>query len=163
MRYPPFVTTYEVRAFNTAVASDNKIHDDAVAQQFGFRGGLVPGVEVYAYLAHIPVARWGRAWLEEGQAECRFLRPVYDGAVARVTAVEENNALELCIESNRVRCATGLAFMPSDRRGAPAVDALPVGKLPRERPEARECARAGACAQHCTVDHRSCYAFDLFG
>jgi hypothetical protein len=52
MRYPPFVTTYEVRAFNTAVASDNKIHDDAVRQQFGFRGGLVPGVEVYAYLAH---------------------------------------------------------------------------------------------------------------
>jgi acyl dehydratase len=54
----------------------------------------------------------------------------------------ENNALELCIESNRVRCATGLAFMPSDRRGAPAVDALPVGKLPRERPEASESALA---------------------
>ena len=90
---------YEVNAFNTAAASDNKIHDDKVARQFGFRGGLVPGVEVYAYMAHMPVARWGRAWLESGQMECRFVKPVYDGAVARVTATEENNELALCVES----------------------------------------------------------------
>jgi len=55
------ITAYEVSAFNTAVASENKIHDDSIARQFGFRGGLVPGVEVYAYMAHMPVARWGRA------------------------------------------------------------------------------------------------------
>jgi hypothetical protein len=33
---------YEVEAFNTATASQNRIHDDEVAQRFGFRGGLVP-------------------------------------------------------------------------------------------------------------------------
>ena len=49
-------TAYEVRAFNTATASENKIHDDAVARRFGFHGALVPGVEVYAYMA-----RAGRA------------------------------------------------------------------------------------------------------
>ena len=50
----------EVSAYNTAAASDNKIHDDCVARRFGFRGGLVPGVEkVYAYMAHMPVARCG--------------------------------------------------------------------------------------------------------
>jgi hypothetical protein len=48
---------YEVIAFNTAASSDNKIHEDLVARQFGFRGALVPGVEVYAYMAHVPVAR----------------------------------------------------------------------------------------------------------
>jgi len=36
--------TREVSAYNTAAASDNKIHDDSVARRFGFRGGLVPGV-----------------------------------------------------------------------------------------------------------------------
>ena len=82
---PPATTAYEVSAFNTAAASENKIHDDAVARRFGFHGALVPGVEVYAYMAHVPVARWGRAWLEGGAADCRFLKPVYDGAVARVT------------------------------------------------------------------------------
>ena len=49
---------YRVEAFNTAKASENKIHDDAVARRFGFRGGLVPGVDVYAYMTHLPVARW---------------------------------------------------------------------------------------------------------
>src|ERR1700745_2299544 len=59
---------YRVEAFNTAKASENKIHDDAVARRFGFGGGLVPGVDVYAYMAHQPVARWGCAWLEHGTA-----------------------------------------------------------------------------------------------
>ena len=129
---------YEVDAFNTAASSDNKIHDNTVARQFGFRGALVPGVEVYAYMAHMPVARWGRAWLETGQMDCRFLRPVYDGAVARMTSTEENDELELCVESARERCATGHAFIPSDQRPAPGVDALPAGTPPTSRPRASE-------------------------
>ena len=70
---------YQVEAFNTAKVRENKIHDDAVAKRFGFGGGLVPGVDVYAYMTHLPVVRWGRAWLERGTAECRFCKPVYDG------------------------------------------------------------------------------------
>ena len=41
---------YAVEAFNTAKQSENKMHDDAVARRFGFDGGLVPGVEVLAYM-----------------------------------------------------------------------------------------------------------------
>ena len=48
------VVTYTVEAFNTATDSTNKIHDDDVARTYGFRGGLVPGVDVYAYLTHEP-------------------------------------------------------------------------------------------------------------
>ena len=33
----------EVSAYNTATASDNKIHNNSVARRFGFLGGLVPG------------------------------------------------------------------------------------------------------------------------
>src|SRR5215472_14247354 len=76
---------YAVSAYNTAKESENKINDDAVAQRFGFRGGLVPGVDVYAYMAHLPVQAWGRVWLERGLADCRFLKPVYEGATAEVT------------------------------------------------------------------------------
>ena len=78
------LSPYRIQAFNTAKASENKIHDDAVARRFGFGGGLVPGVDVYAYMAHLPVARWGRAWLERGAAECRFQKPIYDGEIATV-------------------------------------------------------------------------------
>jgi len=132
------LAAYEVKAFNTAAASDNKIHDDRVAQRFGFRGWLVPGVEVYAYMAHMPVARWGRAWLDRGEAECRFWKPVYDGAVARITADEADGALELGVESGGERCASGRALMPSDHRQPPPIDAFASGEPPSERPAASE-------------------------
>src|SRR3954469_21769594 len=99
----PSPAAYEVRAHNGAAASENKIHDDAVAQRFGFRGALVPGVAVFAYMAHLPVARWGRAWLERGAADCRFLKPVYDGDMVLVTAVLEGEDLALLVESGGER------------------------------------------------------------
>ena len=49
------VQTYRVSAYNTSKLSENKIHDDAVARKFGFSGGLVPGVDVMAYMMHLPV------------------------------------------------------------------------------------------------------------
>src|SRR5947209_6225465 len=110
---------YRVEAFNASRESENKIHDDAVAQRFGFRGGLVPGVDVYAYMTHLPVQRWGRAWLERGAAECRFLKPVYDGDTAVVTAVEAAAGLELRIESHGELCVTGRAALPAERVAPP--------------------------------------------
>src|SRR5579871_6445595 len=48
--------THRVEAYNTAKLSENKMHDDTVARKFGFSGGLVPGVDVMAYMMHLPVA-----------------------------------------------------------------------------------------------------------
>ncbi len=79
-----FVRT--ITAFNTATASENKIHDDATATKFGFSGGLVPGVDDFAYMAHAPVKLWGRDWLSRGAMRARFLKPVYDGDEATLTA-----------------------------------------------------------------------------
>jgi acyl dehydratase len=73
------VDEYRVVARNTATASANKIHDDAVARRYGFAGGLVPGVDVYAYMTHPPAAAWGLDWLERGSMRARFLAPVYEG------------------------------------------------------------------------------------
>lgn len=133
----PLPAAYEVRAFNQAAASENKIHDDTVAQRFGFRGALVPGVTVFAYMAHLPVARWGRAFLERGAADCRFQKPVYDGEMVRVTAADDDEGLALLVESGGARCATGHAAMPP-QHAAPAIDSLPAGVPPAERPKASE-------------------------
>ncbi len=43
---------WSARALNTAPDSENQIHGDDMAREFGFRGGLVPGVTVSAYLLH---------------------------------------------------------------------------------------------------------------
>jgi acyl dehydratase len=137
--------SHSVVAFNTVPGSENRIHDDAIARRFGFAGALVPGVEVFAYMAHVPVAHFGRAWLERGEAECRFFKPVYDGKIARVTAAPDGNALTLLVESEGERCATGHASLP-DASPAPAIDSLPVGTPPAERPPASETSLAPGLA-----------------
>jgi hypothetical protein len=121
---------YKVEAYNTAKESENKIHDDAVAQRFGFTGGLVPGVDVYGYIAHLPVARWGRAWLERGTAECRFRKPVYDGDTATLTETPASNGgVAIEVESQGVLCATAEAWLPEAvpaPAGEPEVAPAPV-------------------------------------
>lgn len=102
---------HTVSAYNTSRGSENKIHDDAVASRFGFRGGLVPGVDVYAYMTHLPVARWGRDWLARGRATCRFQKPVYDGEDATATASETADGLALRVESHGELCAIGDASL----------------------------------------------------
>jgi acyl dehydratase len=132
-----YLGPYRVEAFNASKESENKIHDDDVARRFGFRGGLVPGVDVYAYMAHLPVRRWGRAWLDRGTAECRLLKPVYDGDTAVVTAAEGEGALDLQIESHGELCVTGRAALPADTpEPPPAFAEAPTP--PDERPPADE-------------------------
>lgn len=104
-------------AFNTATASANKIHDDEVAQRFGFRGGLVPGVDVYAYLCHPPVEAWGRDWLRRGTMRARFHQPVYDGHRVDITPGDDG-ALELRDEPGEL-CAEATAALPDERAPAP--------------------------------------------
>lgn len=114
-------TEYRVQARNLSHASENRIHDDDVARRFGFRGALVPGVEVYAYMAHLPVGRWGVEWLERGTAECRFLKPVYDGKVVIASVGEEAGALAIVVDSDSDRCATGAASLPEARGASPDI------------------------------------------
>jgi acyl dehydratase len=104
---------YRVQAYNTAKLSENKMHDDIVAKRFGFNGGLVPGVDVMAYMIHLPVARWGRAFLERGFIEARFVKPVYDGEIADLRGEENNGVLSIEVESRGQLCATGSASLPS--------------------------------------------------
>lgn len=127
--------TYRVEAFNTAKASENKIHDDTVAARFGFTGGLVPGVDVYAYMTHLPVARWGRAWLERGTAECRFGKPVYDGEIAELEARETPDGIAITVTSRGENCATGAAALPAEQ-AAPDLLAFPARMVAANRPPA---------------------------
>src|SRR6476620_4881757 len=115
------IPRYHVLAFNTSKESENKIHDDATARRFGFRGGFVGGVNVYAYMTHQPVARWGRAWLESGTGSARFTKPVYDGEIAEVAAVEDADGLALSVHSQGVHCASGRAELPHAAAPAPAL------------------------------------------
>lgn len=129
---------HAVEAFNLSAASENKIHDDTVAKRFGFAGGLVPGVEVFAYMANPAVRHFGPEWLRRGGAECRFQKPVYDGHIAIATGtVESDGSLSLKVESEGMLCGTGRATL-EPAAAPPAVDGYPAATLPDHaaRPDA---------------------------
>jgi len=129
---------FHVLAFNSAKASENKIHDDTVAKKFGFKGGLVGGVHVYGYMSHMPVARWGRAWLERGTGEGRFGKPVYEGDMAEVSAVEDANGMEIQVNSAGVLCATGRAGLPASAPAMPLLSDFKAVAARATRPPADE-------------------------
>ncbi len=139
----PAAAAHEVVARNLSRHSENRIHDDETARRLGFAGGgLVPGVEVYAYACHAPVRRWGRAWLERGWAETRFLHPVYDGRAARVEATGAGEGVSLAVRSEGVLCATGEAGL-STPEALPGLDAWPEPPAPpAARPPASEASLA---------------------
>ena len=131
---------YEVKARNTAAQAENKMHDDDVARTYGFSGGLVPGVDVYAYMTHLPAELWGRQWLEQGAMSARFLTPVYDGDRVRVEGDREGDsaiALTLYNSAGDV-CARGRAALGIDGATAPALDEFETREVPAraDRPDA---------------------------
>ncbi len=125
---------YRVSAYNTSRKSDNKIHDDAVARRYGFRGGLVPGVDVIAYMMHVPIAKWGRAFLERGLIEARFVKPVYDGEIAEVGGEERDGVLSLHVESRGEPCATGSASLPASAPSLSISDFSEAAAVSERRP-----------------------------
>jgi hypothetical protein len=128
------MTSYRVTAHNTSKLSENKIHDDTVARRFGFSGGLVPGVDVFAYMTHLPVEKWGRAFLERGLIDARFVKPVYDGEVAELTGAESNGILSIEVHSRGGLCATGTASLPSSAPGFSLADFSEVAPVAERHP-----------------------------
>jgi len=126
---------YRVRANNTATASTNKIHDDDVARQYGFSGGLVPGVDVYAYMTHPVVARFGRAFLERGTMHARFRRPVYDGRFVTIDTTGTDELSLVVRDDTGEECAAGRAGAEPSAP-LPSVEKYPRAELPNPAPPA---------------------------
>jgi acyl dehydratase len=115
------VANHSVKATNWATTSTNKIHDDDVARRYGFRGGLVPGVTVFAYMLNPIVASLGSAFPERGWADIRFNSPVYDGDMVCASVSEGRVSLS---DSSGAVCATG-TFGLDGRVGATDVPSAP--------------------------------------
>ena len=136
---------YRLRAVNTAPDSENKMHDDGVAAQYGFRGGLVPGITVYGYMMK-PVVEHAPEWLEHGSMKVRFLEPFYDGdpVVVRAETADDGSIRIVAEREDGPVCATGTASLtpnivlepppfpaksPPDERPVPSHDSVVPGTL----------------------------------
>jgi acyl dehydratase len=83
--------TYEVVARNFSEAHENKIHSDEIAQKYGFKGALVPGVAVWGHLTHPLAERFGERWLSGSLSETKFLKPAYHGDRLIITTKEDED------------------------------------------------------------------------
>ena len=134
---------FHVSAPAPAEPHENKIHEDDLARQYGFKGGLVPGVIMYAWMTHPVVEALGAEWLEHGSFETRFAKPIYYEEPATIRArVSARTAGAVTIEvaaHNSVGEVCGTATMSLDRStrpSPPVVTDYVVAPLPAERPRA---------------------------
>src|SRR6185503_20213662 len=133
---------YKVVAHNASTASENKIHDDDVAKQYGFAGGLVPGVTDYAYMTRPMFEAFGLAWLERGSLSARFFTPIYEGEEVTVTAsVTRSDESGVSVDVAALNpaggvCASGVGSVPAEALAVPPVAAVPAAPLFAGRPEA---------------------------
>lgn len=132
---------FHVSAATPAEPSENRIHQDDMARQYGFKGGLVPGVIMYAWMTHPVVEALGAAWLERGEFETRFPKPIYYEEPATIRSrVAARTAQAIAIEvtaHNSVDEVCGTATMSlslGDRPSLPRVADYGVAPLPAERP-----------------------------
>ncbi|HEV8643802.1 MAG TPA: MaoC family dehydratase [Methylomirabilota bacterium] len=137
---PESLPEHRVKARNTSGTGENKIHDDAVARRYGFRGGLVPGVTLYAYLTQPLVATLGAPWLARGTASVRFVQPVLDGeevtVTGAITARDPSGVTASLAAATAAsdECAVATAMLPA-RLPTPVNIALyGAAPLPAERP-----------------------------
>lgn len=101
---------YEVQTFNDALHTENRIHSDEVAQQFGFEGALVSGVVVFGHMTYLPMKELGVAWLTDNEAEVRFVRPAYDGDVL---TMDMDSTVDGCQVNCMNEAKTSLATLTS--------------------------------------------------
>ncbi len=118
-------------AHNIDPEADNAIHDDGVAQKFGFTGALVPGVELFAGAASALVAQGGPAWLANSQIALRFRRPVYDGE--RLLVESSGDELAVRGPDGEVRCV-GTAQSTARRRDLQGCSGAPLPTQLQEQP-----------------------------
>ena len=114
---------WSAKALNTAPNSENQIHGDDMAKEFGFKGGLVPGVTVSAYLLHPIIEKWGLDWLEKGWAKCKITSPLYDkeNFSVHLNEISENKILSNLKNSNQVVTANAEASLLEDIPDAPKI------------------------------------------
>ena len=125
-------TPYEVVAVNLDPQADNRIHDDEVAQQFGFAGALVPGVEVFA-LASAPLVRaWGEDFLAAGRMSLRFRKPVYDGE--RVTVDFDRGELSVVGPDGVLRAGGAAEQTAADRPDVGSYEDVPLPEVLAAQP-----------------------------
>ena len=132
----PMTPFLRVRAVNTAPDSENQIHDNRVAAEYGFHGGLVPGVTVYGYMTAPVIDLLGPEWLHRGAMDVRFFEPFYHGEEV-IVSIENPLEEQMKIAAGSRASATAWIL------GANPASDYPGEHSASQQPASRESIRPG--------------------
>ena len=124
---------YHATARNFAGDTENRIHSDEVAAQFGFAGALVAGAAVFGHMTRPLVEALGTDWLTSWTADVRFLKPAYHGDALTIHH-------EAARAEHTVRChARGVLLAELTSTSGDTLESTPsvvgAGAVIAERPE----------------------------
>ncbi|MDP6027129.1 MAG: hypothetical protein QF715_01425 [Pseudomonadales bacterium] len=130
--------SWQATAFNQSTDSSNQIHSDEVAQAYGFKGGLVPGVTVSSYLIHPAVIAWGSDWLSCGSAHVVVGKPLYDGYEFSVdlTDVTADSYRATLTDQQDTQCATAYLRLNTNQPEPPTMRGDPILERGQDIPDA---------------------------
>lgn len=119
-------------AVNTATSHENRIHSDGIASLYGFQSGLVPGVNIYGYMAEPVLRHFGGQWLECGWMRFRLTAPFYDGE----TVVVETDGQSVSAKDTRgqLRASGTVGLTVGIDCAADSANLAPQRALPASRP-----------------------------
>jgi acyl dehydratase len=114
-------------AYNPVPGSENQIHGDDVAREHGFRGGLVPGVVVSAYLLDPALRAFGLDALGGSYAEVAVHKPLYDGDAfeVKLEAQDERGYRAALFDSQATRLAEARFELRSKPEVTPVFSSAP--------------------------------------
>ena len=122
---------HQATARNFSAETENRIHSDEIAAQFGFEGALVPGAAIFGHMTRPLLDALGPDWLTSWQADVRFLKPAYHGDALTIHHEEQGSEHSVRCQARGVLLAE-LTTAPSASDEPPsAVDpGLPMDQRP---------------------------------
>ncbi|MCY4057957.1 MAG: MaoC/PaaZ C-terminal domain-containing protein [Gammaproteobacteria bacterium] len=123
---------YQATARNFAGDTENRIHSDEVAAQFGFAGALVAGAAVFGHMTRPLVEALGTDWLANWIADVRFLKPAYHGDTLTIHHEVARGEQSVQCHARGVLLAE-LTSTPRDAEAEPTI--IGAGAAIDERPE----------------------------
>jgi hypothetical protein len=100
------------------------IHDDSVAQKYGYQGALVPGILICGQTMPALVEIWGRDWLRRGRIAMKHIRPAFDReeltACFKLSETDTGKHAEIVVMRGVTPVAIGDAELPNVVPAIPA-------------------------------------------
>lgn len=100
------------------------IHDDSVAQKYGYQGALVPGILICGQTMPTLVETWGKDWLRRGRVAMKHIRPAFDReeltACLKLSETSEGKHAQIVVMRGMTPVAVGDASLPDMVPSIPA-------------------------------------------